>query len=89
MTDKHGMKKMKILKDRKKRQTGSGSQTQIVAQNVAFEENDEGSQFSKNGKNWQTMNGLKFTHCKFCGKKLYESHLTRHYEQKHPLIMNR
>ena len=48
-----------------------------------YEEINSTSQFLKNGKFG------KQTHCKFCGKKMYESTLSSHYEQKHPLIMNR
>ena len=81
MTDKHGIKKVK--KNEKV--------SQKIPKNwkkIAFEEND-GSQVSKNGNFWQAMNGLKFTRCKFCSKKMYESALPRHYETKHPIIFNR
>ena len=90
MTDKHGIKKVKKNEkfSQKIPKNWKTRQNLIVAQGTAFEEND-GSQVSKNGNFWQAMNGLKFTRCQFCSKKMYESALPRHYETKHPIIMNR
>ena len=86
MSEKHGMQKRKKNNEKVSGKVPKGwksRQTQIVAQNVAYEEIDSTSQFSKNGKFG------KQTHCKFCGKKMYESTLSSHYIEKHPLIMNR
>ena len=90
MTDKHGIKKVKKNEkvSQKIPKNWKTRQNLIVAQGTAFEEND-GSQVSKNGNFWQAMNGLKFTRCPFCSKKMYESALPRHYETKHPIMNNR